>query len=175
MRVVNNILAFYGHWDIPSNHHRCKNPFKVKEYTFKTMEGYIMFSKAMLFGDHETAELILNEPHPQEQKILGRRVKPYDDDYWVHRRPGIYLAGLFHRYEQNPEDKAWLISTAPYTLAEASDRDLFWGTGFKETDQRIGQPDLWKGQNLCGRQQQVLRNYYLKNDQSPSEKVRIIR
>lgn len=159
MRVVGNVLAFYGKEDFLSNHHYAV--FTIKGITFDSMEKAIMYAKAMLFKDPEIAEKILQATHPQACKVLGRQVKNFNETKWAVNRPKIYRALLKFRYDQNPEDKQRLIDTHPLILAEAAEHDDIWGVKLKESDDRIGDPKLWKGLNICGATQQRLREHYL--------------
>lgn len=158
MRIVNNVLAFYTHRDFPSNHYAVE--FRIKHLLFRGMEYYLMFSKAMLFNDPATAIQILQANHPQQAKLLGRQVAGFQETIWADRRESIYFSGLKARYDQNPDDKLRLLETFPLVLAEAAPRDRIWGTGLAESDDAIGDPANWTGQNLCGSTQQRLREFY---------------
>lgn len=164
MRRVGDVTAFYTRRDFMSNHYRCF--FYVKGASgrlvqFSSMEQFLMFCKAMLFGDIEIAQKILAEENPQAQKLLGRMVKNYDDAEWVAKREGFYLKGLIARYDQNPGDRDKLMATLGTLLVEASDRDRVWGAGLSEDDDRIADPSQWRGQNLCGKGQMKAREYFL--------------
>lgn len=148
MRRVGNVIAFYSYRDFMSNHYLCT--FKVKGITFGCMEQMIMYTKARCFGDLMIAQAILDEPRPQAQKLLGRKVTPYIDSVWSAKRPGWVLQGMIARYEQNPDDLQKLLDTGTTLLAEASERDTLWGVGLAEDDDRIGNPYEWLGRNLCG-------------------------
>ena len=47
--------------------------FTIDGLAYATAEHFMMTSKAMLFGDAETAERIRTAPHPGAAKTLGRR------------------------------------------------------------------------------------------------------
>jgi ribA/ribD-fused uncharacterized protein len=51
--------------------------------TFSRGEQYMMYQKAMLFGDVNTAHAILLTGNPKEQKDLGRMVANYDEAVWL--------------------------------------------------------------------------------------------
>lgn len=160
MRQVGNVLAFYTRADVPSNHFMCN--FSVRNTDFSSMEQFLMYTKAMYFGDWKIAKKILEVQEPQEQKILGRYVRPYIDEEWCAKRYQFYCIGLLAKYRQNSNLKQWLLSTGDLILAEASERDLNWGTGFKESDDRIGNPLLWRGDNLCGKGNMLVREILRK-------------
>lgn len=52
-----------------------KSRFIVNDIEFNSAEQYMMYSKAVLFGDNEIAESILNTNDVRKQKQLGREVK----------------------------------------------------------------------------------------------------
>ena len=60
-----------------------------------------MYEKAVVFGDEETAEKILQEgKNPKRAKQLGRQVKNYDDAVWNKIRYHIMLYANIHKYFQ---------------------------------------------------------------------------
>lgn len=160
MRIVNGVLAFYSYRDWPSNHY-IRN-FSLKGIQFNCCEAAIMYCKAMHFKDPVTGFKILAEPVPQKQKLLGRTVESYDDDEWRRVRPSYYATILRAKYGQNPDLLALLLETAPLRLAEAAERDIQWGAGLAENDDRIGDPKSWRGQNLCGATHELVRDEFLK-------------
>ena len=58
---------------------------------FNCAEQYMMFRKAELFGDAESAQKILDAKTPDEQKALGRGVKGFDKDIWNAAAQGIVV------------------------------------------------------------------------------------
>ena len=46
--------------------------------TFTTAEQYMMYMKAQIFGDAETAQKIKDSSTPAEAKTLGRQVKNFN-------------------------------------------------------------------------------------------------
>lgn len=161
MRVVGSVLAFYTYKDWPSNHFI--REFTLKGLTFNCAEQAIMYCKAMHFRDLITAMKILAEPVPQQQKLLGRAVKQYDDRAWREHRPIYYAIILKAKYRQNPDLLEELLLTDPLILAEASERDTQWGTGLAESDDRISDPTQWRGENLCGQVHMDVRQYFQTN------------
>jgi hypothetical protein len=78
------IVPFYGKEDVLSAF--SPHGYTVKGVTFKWDEQFMMYCKAMLFGDTFIAGEIMKATTPMGCKILGRRVKPYDDNLWKARR-----------------------------------------------------------------------------------------
>ena len=50
--------------------------------TFATAEHFMMWSKAMLFGDAAAAAQVLTAAHPHRAKAIGRTVKGFDQSVW---------------------------------------------------------------------------------------------
>jgi len=148
MRRWGKVLAFYSRRDFMSNHYICY--FTVKGITFNCTEQFMMYCKAMLFGDRDVADLILKATNPQAQKVLGRRVRGYVEEEWVAKREQYILIGMIEKYKQNPQECQWLLDTEDAILVEASERDTLYGVGLSEDDPRIENPYEWRGRNLCG-------------------------
>lgn len=144
----NKVIPFFGWEDLLSNWH--PKGFTVKGKYFHTGECFMMYCKAMLFGDHAKAEQILNEPSPARCKEYGKEVTPYDDELWNEKGKGYVLVGCLAKARQHPEVKDYLLSTSGKILAEASRSDLKWGVGLSEDDPRIQDPSKWRGENQFG-------------------------
>ena len=74
-------------------------------------------------GDEETRALILAEKDPKEQKRLGRRVSPWDEDKWLEAREDIVYRGNLAKFGQNEELRKALLDTGDSVLVEASPLD----------------------------------------------------
>ncbi|GGK24406.1 hypothetical protein GCM10008955_17490 [Deinococcus malanensis] len=122
--------------------------FSVDGQTFHTAEQYIMYRKALTFGDQASAERILAARDPGECKKLGRRVQPYDDAVWSGMREGVAFDACLHKFSQIPHLRGVLLATGDALLVEASPTDAIWGIGFSEQDAPT-HPHQW-GQNLLG-------------------------
>ncbi len=80
---------------------RCSFTDDGGKNTFTCAEQFMMYSKAMLFEDVETANKILTAVHPRQYKALGRKVKLFDDKVWNASREQIVLAGNHAKFTQN--------------------------------------------------------------------------
>lgn len=166
MRVVGNVTAYYSKDDYPSHHYLCN--FRVKNVDFTSMEQMMMFSKAKLFGDEKCARQIMSTQNCQAQKMIGRQVKgmkggKWDDEdkaLWDSKCDQIVFIGNREKYRQNPVLVSLLLLTGDNILVEASKRDLIWGCGLDERDDRIADPKNWTGQNRHGQIQMRVRQYF---------------
>ncbi|WP_245655206.1 NADAR family protein [Nocardia coubleae] len=125
-------------------------PFSVDGERFATAEHYMMWRKALLFGDFEAAERVLEVAHPAEAKKMGRLVRGFDQSIWEEARFDIVVAGSVAKFGSDAELRSYLVGTAGRVLVEASPMDRVWGIGLSAKDERAGDPTRWRGLNLLG-------------------------
>ncbi|GAA3949680.1 NADAR family protein [Actinoplanes auranticolor] len=124
--------------------------FTVDGVRFSTAEHYMMWRKALLFGDEETAHRIVAASHPRQAKMLGRRVRGFDEQTWADQRRAIVTQASAEKFGQRPELCDFLLGTGERILVEASPTDRIWGIGLAATDERTADPARWPGLNLLG-------------------------
>ncbi|WP_067496841.1 NADAR family protein [Actinoplanes sp. TFC3] len=124
--------------------------FVVDGLAFATAEHYMMWRKARLFDDQEAAERILAARHPREAKLLGGRVRGFDEQVWERERFAIVTEASVQKFGQQKDMQTFLTGTANRVLVEASPTDRIWGIGLAATDERAGNPSRWRGLNLLG-------------------------
>lgn len=117
---------------------------------FSSLEQYMMYSKAMCFGDEEVASKILSTNDVSMIKQLGRLVSDYDDHYWNGVRQVIVYEGLLQKFVQNDKLKRKLIETGDALLAECAVNDIIWAIGLSLKDPNRFDPKKWMGKNLLG-------------------------
>ena len=125
--------------------------FKLDGRTFRHAEQYMMFGKAILFGDREIAEQIMRAKSPKEQKALGRKVRKFDEKRWKAQRENIVYRGNHAKFTQSQDLYDALMATGKTELVEASPVDRIWGVGLAEDNPRILQRSHWRGLNLLGK------------------------
>ncbi len=148
MKLTQKFVLFYGsvfsQW--------ANTPFVENGITFVTAEQYMMYHKAMLMGDTDTANKILDTTQPDEQKALGRKIKPWDQDRWETNKYKIVLQGNMLKFSQVPDALDSLMHCGKgRTFVEASPYDEIWGIGLGENDPDALDPAKWNGQNLLGK------------------------
>lgn len=124
--------------------------FELEGVHYLSTEQYMMAAKARLFGDTATRARILAEPDAAGARMLGRRVRPFDEAVWQAARMDIVIEGNLAKFSQNPALAHFLLGTGQHVLVEASPTEWIWGIGLTEEDPRARQPQHWKGQNLLG-------------------------
>lgn len=124
--------------------------FIINGIEFNCTEQFLMYCKARLFNDYNTAEKILQTNDPIEHKRLGRLVNNFNEEIWIANRMKFNFIGNLNKFKQNPYILNTLLDTKDNILVEASPFDKIWGVGLKETDPRIKSSKMWRGLNLHG-------------------------
>ena len=124
--------------------------FTVNDVDFSSMEQYMMYKKAVCFGDKDMANKILATDDVAEIKAFGRLVATYNESYWNGVRQIVVFEGLTAKFSQNEDLKAKLKATDNSILAECAVKDRIWGIGLSMNNPDRLQIDKWKGQNLLG-------------------------
>jgi predicted NAD-dependent protein-ADP-ribosyltransferase YbiA (DUF1768 family) len=153
--------------------------FEKNGITFFSSEQFMMYQKALFFGDKATENLILaKNEHPLAKdfmngkidaqtilksswqewntlqssvKALGKKVKHYDNEKWGQNRFRLVAEGVLAKFQQNEDLRKYLLNTGNDILVEASPTDEIWGIGLSESDAKVTPPERWKGQNLLGK------------------------
>lgn len=131
-----------------SNWYPCR--FTVDGVEFSSMEQFMMYKKAVYFGDKAVADKILATNDVAEIKALGRQVSNYNERYWNGVRQIVVFTGLLAKFTQNDDLKAQLAATGDAVLAECAVRDTIWGIGLSMKAPDRFHVEKWRGQNLLG-------------------------
>lgn len=124
--------------------------FEWSGQKFTSMEQYMMYRKAILFGDISIAQEIMSTDNVGKIKALGRSVQDYDDTIWNGMRQVIVYEGLLEKFRQNDDLKGKLLATQDHILAECAVQDRIWGIGLSMKDERRLVMGQWQGHNLLG-------------------------
>ena len=141
------------------------------------------YRKAIIFGDDNIAQQILNEKSDAGKiKQLGRMVSGYDDAKWTQLRYEVARDAVCSKFLHDNDLKKILLDTGDKIIVEAAS-DKAWGIGYAEfsVDDRKGAkniqtkawdipPQKWEGQNLLGRCLMDARRMLRDNISSGSEK-----
>jgi ribA/ribD-fused uncharacterized protein len=131
--------------------------FVVDGVTYPTAEHFMMAEKARLFGDEDTRAQILKATDPKKVKALGREVKGFDGAAWEKARFDVVVRGSRAKFSDE-RLRAYLLSTKPRVLVEASPLDAIWGIGLAEDHVDARTPSKWPGLNLLGFALMQVRN-----------------
>ena len=157
-------FAFFSKGVLSQWHH---SPFMVKDVMFNNCEQFMMFQKATVFGDIETASRILEATHPRECKELGRKVRNFNQEIWDQVKQGIVFSGNYHKFNFHKEMRDVLFETKGLLLVEASPFDSIWGIGMSADDPDVMDRDKWRGKNLLGLALNFVRETLLFKENTP--------
>ena len=129
--------------------------FIYENITFNCCEQFMMYYKALLFDDIETAKKILVERHPRQQKELGRKVSGFDEKKWSNIKESIVYNANYEKFNQNLRLKDILLSTGNEQLYEASTFDKIGEIGL--TEKYTLNCKEWRGENLLGKSLMYVR------------------
>lgn len=150
-------LFFWGHTNKDgqpvgkfclSQWYDCK--FTVGGVIYKTAEHWMMAQKALLFGNSDLFDKIINSNRPAEAKELGRQVICFDELVWNDHKYQIVKTGNIHKFNQHPGLARYLLNTHDKILVEASPADRIWGIGLAQDSAYIDNIYAWQGQNFLG-------------------------
>ena len=131
---------------------------------FNCNEQYMMYNKAILFGDEDTAENIMAEPDPRKQKAWGRRVKDFDKEKWEEIARDIVSKANYMKFSQNRKLLIDLMAFDDDTVfVEASPFDPIWGIGLGEDDPDALDRSKWLGTNWLGECINIARDRIVEN------------
>lgn len=140
-----------------------KAPMIIDKIEYNSCEQYMMHQKALLFGDTEIAEKIMQESNPREQKKYGRMIKNFDKALWDKNCLAIVYEGNLAKFRQNADLKEEMLNTGNRIFVEASPLDTIWGIGMSEDEMGIDDPSFWQGLNLLGQALTLVKNQ-LRNE-----------
>ena len=138
--------------------------FHEQGVLFKSAEHYMMYKKALLFSNPNTAEMILAAEDPGKVKALGRQIKSFEESKWMLNRFDIVVEGNVLKFGSDPSLLAFLLNSNPRILVEASPRDKIWGIGMDAKNESAENPFKWKGNNLLGFALMEARDRLLASD-----------
>jgi ribA/ribD-fused uncharacterized protein len=154
MRITDKYVFFWS--GIYSQWH--KAPMVIDKIEYNSCEQYMMHQKALLFGDEDIAELIMQESNPREQKKYGRMIKGFDKKVWEQNCLAIVYEGNLAKFTQNSDLKSAMLSTGDRFFVEASPKDNIWGIGMAEDEMDVEDPSYWLGLNLLGQALTLVKN-----------------
>jgi len=127
-----------------------KSSFVINGVKFNCAEQFMMYSKAMLFGDTQTADKIMRTSNPKEQKKLGRQVENFNSIIWDNIAKLLVYQGNMAKFTQDMILHEILLATGNTLLVEASPLDAIWGIGLDEVAAKSMSPAEWPGSNFLG-------------------------
>lgn len=124
--------------------------FTVDNVYFKTAEHFMMYKKAMFFGDALKAEEVLVQGHPRDAKQKGQEVSGFIKSEWEANCKRFVYEGNYAKFTQNKALLKILMDTGNTKLVEASPSDYIWGIGLDEAKAKVTPEEQWPGTNWLG-------------------------
>lgn len=145
--------------------------FTTEGIYFKTAEHFMMWKKAMLFGDALKADEVLKQIHPRDAKDKGREVSGFNKKIWEENCKRFVYDGNYAKFTQNPKILKVLMDTGNTKLVEASPSDNIWGIGLGENDAKRIPEEKWPGTNWLGEVLTELRENLKKQNNAKSPNI----
>ena len=145
------------------------SPFTVDLVEYSCAEQFMVASKPRLFGDDSTLSAILATDDAREHKRLGRQLRHFNHDSWLHERKNIAFRGHMAKFSQNEDLRLTLLHTGERRIAEASPYDNMLGIGLRASDYRASPPHTWRGSNLLGQTLEHVRKTLCENTPPTSD------
>ena len=143
--------------------------FIVEDKQYHTTEQYMMANKALLFGDFEMYQEIMQSYNPHDCKKLGRKVRGFEPELWDISKYDIVVKGNKAKFSQNENLREFLLSTGDAILVEASPYDKIWGIGLDREQAEKGGVEQWNGENLLGCALMETRDWLRELDDNESD------
>lgn len=138
--------------------------FELDGDLFNCCEQYMMYKKAKLFGDKESAHKIWSACDPAKQKALGKKVKNFDKDKWEAIARDVVYDANYAKFTQNEDCLKELMASGDKIIVEASPYDCIWGIGMSCDDPGVTDEKNWRGTNWLGEAIMKVRENIRKMD-----------
>lgn len=125
-------------------------PFERRGVHFPSAEHCMMYDKACLFGDTETATRILRVRTSFQAQALGRQVRTFREAVWLEARERVAFEANWAKFSGIAQLGDYLLETSPAVLVQASPLDGIWGAELDPSSPELGEPGRWRGLNLMG-------------------------
>ena len=143
------LTPFFTKSFVFSNHF--SSNFLVDGRVYHCTEQFYMFYKALISGDEEAAQKILDLTQAWEIKRVGSNLRGHNQAVWRKICILVMTIANWAKYTQNVELKRMLFATKGTLLVEATVRDNYWASGADIGSRALLDRANWKGRNVMGR------------------------
>ena len=120
----------------------------VEGYIFSSVEQFVNYRKAEVYGDTQAAENVLKTDLPFAQRACTKHLTGSAD--WIKLVPVVFGVALRCKFKQNSFHSDLLISTGEATLAYVSTSKVM-GIGLAPKDDQRFDRSKWTGENELGK------------------------
>ena len=146
-------------------------PFTVKGQMYSCAQQYIAHQEALLFGDQEAAEKILNTADSDD--ISRIQVKGFNREMWEQHEEQIKIDANVHRFSQNEELLKLLYNTDDLHLG-CMGSNRRYGTGMMIDSDEALNKERWTGENRGGEALMAARDILKSQDKVPQIPVETV-
>lgn len=111
---------------------------------FFNSEQFMLYHKALIFNDKQTAHKIIKSINPLRLKEYSYEIKNYDHNIWKQHRYDVLVLGNYYKFNQNCNIYQSLMSSQ-CDLSKRCDR--FW---LYQNYDLHKQPEFWKQIEILG-------------------------
>ena len=149
------MCAFLGKYCPLSNFYQCE--FELDGNRYSCVEQGYQAAKAEYCNRADIAERIMTTEDPRLMKRCADEIK--DKDWITSGTAKETMCRLLRaKFDQCDRPQEALKATRNMTLVEANAHDTYWGAGMSKGNVNIGNPQLYKGQNVLGQLLQKIMN-----------------
>jgi ribA/ribD-fused uncharacterized protein len=141
-------LAFFGRVHPLSNFHPAT--FRIADSEFNCVEQFYQCKKALFFKDEKSATAIMSTNDPVKQLRLSKSIKDFCEETWEPVAKETMHNAILAKFSQNGALREFLCKTGDKVLLEASQKDLYWGTGCSLVNPNVLITSEHKGFNYLG-------------------------
>ena len=163
----NSIYTFsYGPF---SNFH--KSEVKMENMVFPSSEHAYQFRACEEHLRDDLAEKVFKARTPRDAKDIATEIKSNDPESpWNQKKYNVMREVLIAKINSNVTFKNLLLASHDRMIAEASETDLYWGTGLPYKISITTKPEMYPGKNMLGKLLVELRSKY-RNDPTYNDNI----
>ena len=152
---TDDVTVFFTRESPLSNFYPCH--LNIDDRDYSSVEQYLSYKKALLFGSNELAEqlLIIRDPRVLKQRV--KRLANFDHAKWETESGDILMTALNAKFSQDDDLRDELLSTGDTAIGEASPHDLLFGIGLSLHNPNAVNASRWRGLNLQGKKLMEVR------------------
>ena len=139
--------GMYSNFHPLSNYYQSQLTYQKKKYS--SIEQAYQYLKAVMFGDLDAANQIMNSDDAATSKRLSYQIKGFNQELWNGKQYDIMTNLVRAKFTQNPTLADTLLATGQKKIAESGKR-RFFAVGLPITHKDILNQNVWNGESKLG-------------------------